>query len=431
MDLSRLDALGRTELDSTFKALPLVAGESLIAADVGGRGWNLLNRDLDFPAMVIRADSMTSNIAVFAEFCRQNKVDHAPHGKTTMSPQIFARQLEAGAWAITAATIAQCRVYREFGVRRILLANELVDPTGLRWIAADLEANPDVEFLCYVDSRHGVEVANSTFAQAGGDRPLDVLVELGYLGGRSGCRSVDEAVDLIRQVNAASQLRFRGVAGFEGLIPGPDLEAVLARSTSYLDEVRALIHRIDEENLFPPDERLIVTAGGSSYFDLVVARLGPESIGRPVRTVLRSGCYVTHDAEMFELTSPLGARAADPALRLTPALELWATVWSRPEPGLAIVGFGKRDAPYDYGLPLPKYVRATGESSARDVSGAFIITGLNDQHAFMTIPSDDPLAVGDLVRCGISHPCGAFDKWKYLPLVDEDYNVIDGVFTFF
>jgi D-serine dehydratase len=258
-----------------------------------------------------------------------------------------------------------------------------------------------------------------------------VLVELGYPGGRSGCRTVDEALDLVTRVNEAPQLRLRGVAGFEGLIPGPDLAAVLARSASYLEGLRTLIHRIDEDGLFPPDEELIVTAGGSSYFDLVVDKLGPESFERPTRTVLRSGCYVTHDAEMFELTSPLGARAVDPALRLTPALELWATVWSRPEPGLAIVGFGKRDAPYDYGFPLPERVLATGASGSRDVSGDFTITALNDQHAFMTIPPDDTLAVGDLVRCGISHPCGAFDKWKYLPVVDEDYNVIDGVFTFF
>lgn len=431
MDLSRLRALGRAELDSTYKALPLSAGRRVVAADIGAQGWNVLDRDLDFPVMVIKAGSMQSNIAVFAEFCRRNGVDHAPHGKTTMAPQIFAQQLEAGAWAITAANIAQCRVYREFGVERILLANELVDPSGLRWVADELESHPDVELLCYVDSRHGVDVASSIFAEAGGDRPLDVLVELGYVGGRSGCRTIDEAVDLVRGVNDAPHLRMRGVAGYEGLIPGPDLETVLARSADYVDEIHSLVRRIDEDGLFPPDEELIVTAGGSSYFDVVAARLGPESLDRPVRTVLRSGCYVTHDVEMFELTSALGARATDPARRLQPAFELWATVWSLPEPGLAIVGFGKRDAPYDYGLPHPERVRATGGSTSRDVSGAFAITALNDQHAFMSIPPGDPLAVGDLVQCGISHPCGAFDKWRYVPLVDEDHNVVDGVFTFF
>lgn len=431
MDRSRLDALGRTELNSAFKALPLSPGDHVVADDIATRAWNLVNRDLDFPVMVIKASAMTANIKVFSDYCRENHVDHAPHGKTTMAPQIFARQLEAGGWAITAANIAQCRVYREFGVRRILLANVLVDRTGLEWVAAQLRSDPDVEFLCYVDSAYGVELANSVFEEAGGERPLDVLVELGYPGGRSGCRTPGEALDLIAQVNAAPQLRFRGVAGFEGLIPGDDLQDVLDRSTAYLDDIRALVDRIDDAGLFAADEELIVTAGGSSYFDLVVARLGPEAFDRPVRTVLRSGCYVTHDAEMFELTSALGARALDPAQRLEPALELWATVWSRPEPGLAIVGFGKRDAPYDYGLPLPESVRAEGGSEPRSVSGTFRITALNDQHAFMTIPPDDSLAVGDLVQLGISHPCAAFDKWRYVPLVDDEYNVVDGVFTFF
>lgn len=431
METSRLDAIGRTELNATFKGLPLRGGDVLMASEIGGRGWNVLQGDFDLPLMVIKQSAMEFNIAHFARYCGQAAVDHAPHGKTTMSPQIFARQLAAGAWAITAANVSQCRVYREFGVPRILLANELVDRTGLRWIAEELKADPEVEFLCYVDSPHGIETANAVFEEVDAGRPLDVLVELGYPGGRSGCRTQSEALDLIGLVDESTQLRFRGVAGFEGLMPGSNLADVLARSTRYLDEIHALVEGVDKAGRFAAEEELIVTAGGSSYFDLVVANLGPQRFTRPVRTVLRSGCYVTHDVKMFDLTSALGARAQDPAQRLRPALELWATVWSRPEPGLAIVGFGKRDAPYDYGLPQPERVRAIAASEFRAVSGAFELTGVNDQHAFMTIPADDPLAVGDVVQFGISHPCTAFDKWRYVPLVDDEYTVVDGVFTFF
>lgn len=430
MNTDQLSALQHRQLDATYKGLPLGPGERISAHDIASRNWNVLAGDLDLPVMVIKETALASNLAVMSDYCRHNMVDLAPHGKTSMAPQLFARQLEAGAWAITAANIAQCRVYRAFGVPRILLANELVDAQAIRWIAAEQFADPDFEFLCFVDSSAGVELADSVLADAGGGRPLDVLVEFGYAGGRAGCRTIGDAVALAEMVGASRHLRLRGVAGFEGLIPGTGVEDVMAGARRYLEQIRSLVLSIDAAGLFPADEEVIVSAGGSSYFDVVAEVLGRGSFDRRVRPVLRSGCYITHDDHMFESTSPFGRRAATGTQRLTPAFELWATCLSRPEPELAIVGFGKRDAPYDYGLPIPRLVRSMA-GVVREVDDAYAITHLNDQHAFMTVPSDDTLGAGDVVVLGISHPCTAFDKWRYVPVVDDAYNVIDGVFTFF
>lgn len=431
IDRDRLESLGRRELDATVKGLPLADGDTVAARDVAARGWNVLAGDLDLPAMIIKEAPMASNIALMAEFCRQHSVSLAPHGKTSMAPQLFARQLDAGAWAITAATVRQCRTYRAFGVSRVLLANELVDPLGLQWLAEEMRTDPDVEIYFFVDSIDGVDLADAILGEAPVGRPVNVLIELGYDGGRCGCRSIDEALELAVRVNDSAHLSLCGVAGFEGLIPGPDLSTVLEKSTAYLGRIHSLVDELDAQRLLPAGEEIIVSAGGSSYFDLVADVLGPQAFDRAVRTVVRSGCYITHDVEMFELTSPLGARAEASTPRLEPAFELWATVLSRPEPGLAIVGFGKRDAPYDYGLPSPVRVVPRGGAGTRDLSGSFNVTGLNDQHAFVRIPADDPLAVGDVVVSGISHPCGAFDKWQYIPVVDESYDVVDGIFTFF
>ena len=43
----------------------------------------------------------------------------------------------------------------------------------------------------------------------------------------------------------------------------------------------------------------------------------------------------------------------------------------------------------------------------------------------------EDLRVGDLVGCGISHPCTAFDKWRLIPVVDDNYGVVDAVLTYF
>jgi D-serine deaminase-like pyridoxal phosphate-dependent protein len=169
---------------------------------------------------------------------------------------------------------------------------------------------------------------------------------------------------------------------------------------------------------------LVLSAGGSAYFDRVAERLVRSIAGRTATVVLRSGCYVTHDHGAYSAMAPIVDRP------LLPALELIATVLSTPEPGTAIVNFGRRDAPFDAGLPIPLWVR-----SARRVTNAadsMWVDRLNDQHAWMRMPDGAaPVAVGDTVGFGISHPCTAFDKWRRVPLVDDEYAIIDVLTTRF
>jgi D-serine deaminase-like pyridoxal phosphate-dependent protein len=155
----------------------------------------------------------------------------------------------------------------------------------------------------------------------------------------------------------------------------------------------------------------------------VVELLTPEwKLDQQVDLVLRCGSYVTHDSALYERVSPLAGL-------LRPAIEAWGTVLSRPEPELAIVGFGKRDVPHDLELPMPDVV--LGRSGLRRVDGTLTVTALNDQHGFLRLPPGDELAVGDLVGCGVCHPCTSFDKWRLIPVVDDDYTVVDAVRTFF
>jgi D-serine deaminase-like pyridoxal phosphate-dependent protein len=329
---------------------------------------------------------------------------------------------------MTAATVAHVGVYRHFGVQRILLMNELVEPAALTWIADELASDPDFDFYCLVDSVAGVEAMTEALRGAGLERPLQVLVEVGIPGGRAGCRTLDEAKEVAAAAVASPALALAGVEGFEGIIAERDAGTTLAAVDGFLMRIRALTIELAGTGDFAGREEIVVTAGGSAFFDRVVACLTPAwDLELPVRVVLRGGCYLTHDSGLYERIGPLGARAGGDPLR--PALEIWGAVLSRPEPELAIVGLGKRDVPFDIELPIPALASRGGE--LRDVRETLTVTALNDQHAYVRLAPGAELAVGDLVGCGISHPCLAFDKWPLIPLVDDDYTVVGGIRTFF
>jgi D-serine deaminase-like pyridoxal phosphate-dependent protein len=314
------------------------------------------------------------------------------------------------------------RIYRALGIRRIVLANELVEPDSIRWLAAELAADPGFEVYCLVDS---VAAVARMEAALGGSaaRRIPVLVELGMIGGRTGARTIATALEAANAVLRSPVLKLAGVEGFEGIIEdvGP-IEA-------FLSEVRALVTALAKEGQLADLDEVIVTAGGSEAFDLVVRQLGGKLAGLPTKLVLRSGCYVTHDDGVYDRLSPFGSRRGQGTERFRPALEAWGAVLSRPEPTLALASLGRRDVPFDSGYPVPLHVR--GGSGLRGVRGAMEVTGLNDQHAFIRLSADDPLAVGDLIGCGISHPCTAFDKWRLIPVVDDGYKVIDAYHTLF
>lgn len=416
-------------LGGRFKGLP--HAEDVTLDTVAAQKWNVLAGDLLLPVMVLKDSAVRHNVQLMADYCREHGVELAPHGKTSMAPQLFAQQIDAGAWGITAATVSHVRLYRTYGVQRVLMANQIVERTAAQWVVAELDRSADFEFLCLVDSLAGVAILRDAIGDRAGARPLRVLVELGQVGGRTGCRSIDEAVALAAAVNAAPGIELAGVGGFEGLITAGSPAQTLAAVDDFLADLRRLTQRLADEGHFAHLAEVVVTAGGSSYFDLVVRHLTGWSSARPIRTILRSGCYVTHDVALYEDVSPLAQRhEPDEPRRLRQALELWATVLSRPEPELIIAGFGKRDAPYDYRLPVPlAFVNGSGE--LRDVRGSFGVEDMNDQHAYLRVPADSEVRVGDLVCLGINHPCTAFDKWQLLPVVDDEYTVVGGIRTFF
>lgn len=386
-------------------------------------GRSLFDPTIRLPVFVLRESALAHDIAVLADYCRERRVSFAPHGKTTMAPAIFRRQAEAGAWAITVATPWQAEVALDAGIERILIANEVVDDAGLAWIGEVLDRDAPELIVC-ADSVAGVERMQSRLG--GRARRLLVLVEVGVAGGRAGVRTVDEADAVARAVDASDALTLAGVSLYEGVIAGETQEAREDAVRELTATTRTIVAR-----LAPLFERagiaeIIVTGGGSTYPDVVADELvRPWDTALPVRAVLRSGAYITHDHGIYERGSPFGMRAAAGAPRLEPAIEVWAPVLSAPEPGLAIGGAGRRDLPVDQDLPVVIKVRGADDGVVRAAEPGFTVTKLNDQHAFIALADGAQLAVGDLVAFGISHPCTAFQLWREAIVVDDDGRILD------
>jgi len=370
-----------------------------------------------WPVMVARQSALEHNIAALAAYCARQGVELAPHGKTTMAPALFEKQLTAGAWGITAATAGQLLAYRAFGVPRVILANELLDAAALQWLAGEVEQGWDV--LCFVDSVAGVQ-AMAQAARSGPmrSRPVRVLAELGYPGGRAGCRDAAELTRVARAAAAAGGVELAGVAAWEGGIE------TTAEVAEFLGAVRQATTALAAQGLLPGE--VIVTAGGSAFFDLVTQELaGAWLPGHRVRVIVRSGAYISHDDGLYHDRTPFNRVAGT----LEAALEVWAQVLSVPEPGLAIAGMGKREAPYDERLPVPLRVRRPDGRVA--AAGGLSVTRFNDHHAFLSVPAGPRLTPGDLICFGISHPCMAFDKWAVIPVIDDEYRVTDLIRTYF
>ncbi len=382
------------------------------------RDANLFDGRFPLPTAVLIEQSLQHNIELMSRYCSSHSVLLAPHGKTTMCEEIIRRQLAAGAWAITVATAWQAKVVATMGVRRILLANELVDRGSIRLIAGVLRDVPDLELYCYVDSNDGLALIIEGCPAELLAR-VRILVELGVQGGRTGLRADGDALLLGRRV-AEGPSGLHGFAAFEGILDGGELDSTLGLVDGLIDRLESVATAAQRNGLYATHEP-IVTLGGSAYFDRVVRRLPADLAGLGIRIVLRSGCYVTHDSGSYQKVSPLDQRSAG-GDRLRPALEVWAAVLSRPEPGLAIVGLGRRDVSADAGLPIPRLIRSrSGVLTEPDPTWDTV--AINDQHLYLRLSPDATLAVGDLIGFGISHPCTTFDKWRSIPLVDAEYTM--------
>jgi len=373
---------------------------------------NILTSGFQFPIMILKDKAVKHNIDRMARFCKSVGAELAPHVKTTMSPQIAQMQVDAGAFALTIANFWQAEIFRNFGFKKLIIANEVLDPTAIAAIA-DLNSKKSAEIIFYVDSIAGLEIIKKYTPK---DGIQNLFIEIGTDNGRGGVRDLDLVTQIAKNISEDSRLKLRGVTGFEGAVPNA------ARTSAGEDSVTKFCQKIvaaaNNAYQYKSENEFIISAGGSAYFEIVASEL--NKFDKPKILLLRSGGYVTHDSRYYEEIYPF----RDSNDLLLPAIEVWAQVISAPEKEFGVLNLGKRDVGCDLHNPIP-VAKYSGKLSK--FSGE--IEKLNDQHGFMR--SKEEFAVSELIGLGISHPCTTFDKWRLIPLVNDNYDVVDCIHTFF
>ncbi|AJA63801.1 MULTISPECIES: amino acid deaminase [Bradyrhizobium] len=408
-------------LSSTTRGIPLVDG--LPIEEIAGQNWQPSRGDLALPALTLDEAAFAANRDLFLRWCESAGVSVAPHAKTPMSPELALSLREAGAWGTTVANIQQAAVLLASGERRLLLANEIGGLAAGRRLGALLGAYPDVEFHAFADSPAAV-AALAEAARIAGRSELSVLVELG--AGRAGARDRAAVEATIAAVLAADRLILGGVATYEGAVATPDADETMRAIAALMERTIAAFALVRHA---APGRPLIISAGGSAYFDVVARALAPSAQADGNASVLlRSGALFFADhgiyARAFAELDRREGLAIDGARHsategFRPALTLWAEVLSRPEAGLAIAGFGMRDASFDQGLPVPLRAFRDGVEQ-QGLAETLSVTRLNDQHAFLSVAPDSTLGVGDIIAFGISHPCTCLDRWRVVLGLDAD-----------
>lgn len=399
---------------------------ALAPAEMARLGWNLLREDLSLPSAVLYEDRLRHNLAWMRQFIAAYGMKLAPHGKTTMAPKLFSMQLAEGAWGITLATAHQTLVAYRHGVRRVLMANQLVGKENMAMVARLLE-DPAFEYYCLIDSADLVDRLGAFFRERG--LKLRVLLELGVPGGRSGVRDDEQLEAVLAALSQwPDQVVLCGVEIYEGVLD----DEVSIRA--FLQRAVAVTRRLIAEKRFA-HEPVFLSGAGSAWYDVVAEEFSAAKFGDAVEIVLRPGCYLTHDIGAYR-EAQARIQKSNPVAHamksgLLPAVQVWAYVQSVPEPGRAIIGLGKRDAAFDAGLPVAALRFRPGDAAPQPAPSHWTVTKMMDQHAYLQIGARDGVRVGDMIAFDISHPCLTFDKWRALPIVNATYDVVDVVETFF
>ncbi|WP_394203913.1 amino acid deaminase [Shewanella waksmanii] len=397
------------------------------------KGWQILKEQVSLPCATLARSAIENNLNWMQRFADKANVKLAPHGKTSMSPELFSAQIASGAWGMSVANAQQVVTAHHAGVKQIILANQLVGRRNFDIVATVLKQHQGKIYV-FADSQQNLAAINDFFAPLNLD--INVLIEMGVDNGRCGVRTPQQAEQLAQYIASAPALKLAGLAFYEGVIHGDDAAQNIAKFVAQnVTLAKQLANDLLKDKQTDTQAEFLITGAGSAWYDIVSEHISLANAQEILTAVIRPGCYLIHDTGIYEQAqqhvierSPL---ACDIDSELINSLHIWAYVQSVPQPGMAIVGLGKRDVAFDAGLPTPEQHFRPSDTAPTKVTGDWQVTRIMDQHAMLSVPENSDIQPGDMICLSTSHPCLTLDKWRFVGIEDDNYCINQIIETHF
>ena len=292
-----------------------------------------LQSNIGLPALLLDLDALEQNILMLAGRAREAGMHLRPHTKGGKCIEIARKQVEAGAIGICCTTLGEAEVMSSAGLSGILITSPAATPNMISRLMAVLERRPDT--MIVTDSVENVDALSKAALHKGAT--LRVLVEFDVGQGRTGARTVEDAVAVAQAIDRSGGLTFGGVQAYYGHLQ--HISAFADRrdaAKAQMKRIQSLVEALRAASLSPA----IVTGGGTGTFEI--------DCREKLFTEIQAGSYIFMDREYCEIDLMEEPSRAP----YTPSLFVAAAVVSCKEPGLAIVNAGYKSFATEGGMPL-------------------------------------------------------------------------------
>ncbi len=319
--------------------------------------------DLETPVPVVDLDVVERNLARMQAYADANGLRLRPHIKTHKLPRLAQRQVALGAVGITCQKLGEAEVMADAGLDDMLISFPLIGLAKAARLAALARRVSRLQVAA--DSLAALDTAAQAARDSG--RVIEALIEFDSGARRTGVASVAEAVAL------AAAARERGLS-CHGLMTYPAGPAA-AEFIAAAKLADAGLHDF--------------SAGGSPNAGHMHEVAGV--------TEMRVGTYVYNDRTMVGF----GAATLDDC-----ALQVHATVVSRPAPDRAIIDAGSKTLSSDL-LPPDLIQRGLGSGYGLILEYPdAVIERVNEEHGMVDLSAcERQPEIGDRVRIVPNHVC--------------------------
>lgn len=162
--------------------------------------------------MVVDLDIFERNLRTMADHCRQSGIRLRGHVKVHKSTEIAKRQIALGGIGVTCATVAECELMAQAGIKGVLLTRQPASRNNINRVIALAKREPT--FGTVVDDPLAAEWLQDAAASQG--VKLRTVVDV-YAGlSRHGIEAGDAALDLAKKVDSSKNLKLMGLMGYSG-----------------------------------------------------------------------------------------------------------------------------------------------------------------------------------------------------------------------